>query len=193
MTVYVHPNPASGTNSYLLGPTATGSAFIIDPGSFDGTILHRIEDNRMHLSAILVTKPRSFHISGIKTIRRIYDAQIIAPCHSLFSYPCTFIGDNSTLELDGVRIETIAMPDHSRDSVLYLINGMLFSGDALSAGMIDVSASAYARAILIETIRTSLVSLPPDTVIFSSFGPPTTAAVELASSPDCRLQPDAEP
>lgn len=192
MTIYVHPNRLSGTNSYLLGPDGPGAAIIVDPGSFDGPLLRHIEDHGYRLSHILVTRPRTFHISGIRTIRRIYDAEIVAPCDALLSFPCRRIGGDARIDIGGFRVETIAMPDHSHESVVYLINGILFGGDVLSAGLIDISASPYGRALLAKTIRDSIFTLPPETVIFSSFGPPTTVAVEHASSPDCRLDLSAE-
>ncbi|TVQ40761.1 MAG: hypothetical protein EA384_02080 [Spirochaetaceae bacterium] len=191
--IYVYTNRESGTNSYLLGSPSSDAAIMIDPGSFDGAVLRCIEDNGRHVSHILVTRPRAFHIDGIRTIKRIYDAQIIAPCRSLLSYDCTLIGDNQSLELDGFEVKTIAMPDHTRDSVVYVVDGMLFAGEVMSAGLVDVSASPYGRALLIETIRKTILTLPPDTVIFSSFGPPSTVGVERALSPDCLLAPPAAP
>ena len=191
--IYVYTNRESGTNSYLLGSPSGHAAIMIDPGSFDGSVLRCIEDNGRYVSHILVTRPRTFHINGIRTIKRIYDAQIIAPCRSLLSYDCTVITEDQTLELEGFEVRTIAMPDHTRDSVVYVVDGMLFAGEVMSAGLVDVSASPYGRALLLETIGKTVLSLPPDTVIFSSFGPPSTVSVERAVSPDCLLDPPTAP
>lgn len=41
------------------------------------------------------------------------------------------IHDNQELEIDGAKIKCIFTPGHSHDSVCYLINGDLFSGDTV--------------------------------------------------------------
>ena len=189
MNLHVHHIQTTDTNAYCIGPDGPGDAILIDPGSIDATLLRHIEDNHFRLAAILVTRPRDFHVSGIRTIKRIYDAEIIAPCRSLLNFPCRFVEDGDRVQVGEFSIQVLGMPKHARDSVVYEIGGMLFTGDLLTAGMVDVSATPYGRALLAETIRSELFAYPEQTLIFSTFGPPTTVGVEQAVNPDCAPTP----
>lgn len=189
VNLYIHFMPSTDTNSYCLGPDGPGEAIIIDPGSIDAALLHHIEDSDYRLAAVLVTRPRDFHVSGIRTIKRIYDAEIIAPCRSLLNYPCRMVEDGDRLRVGRFNIRVLGMPRHARDSVVYEIEGMLFTGDLLTAGIVDVSATPYGRALLAETIRDELFTFPEHTPIFSTFGPPSTVGVEASINPDCAPSP----
>lgn len=187
MNIYVHPNVASGTNSYLLGSDGPGPAIVVDPGSIGVDLIEHIEQNRYRPTHILVTRPRSFHVAGIRTLKRIYDLTIVAPCRTLYSFGCREAGDLEPLMIDGFDVQVITLRTYTHDAVLYVVDGVLFTGDVMGAGMIDLSASSYARHLLIQTIREAVFSLPRETVILPSIGPPTTVGIEIESHPECGL------
>jgi glyoxylase-like metal-dependent hydrolase (beta-lactamase superfamily II) len=57
-------------------------------------------------------------------------------------------------------------------------------GDALFAGSIgrtDLPGGSY--EVLLASIRTKLLSLPDDTVVYPGHGPPTTIGAERAHNP----------
>jgi glyoxylase-like metal-dependent hydrolase (beta-lactamase superfamily II) len=55
---------------------------------------------------------------------------------------------------------------------------MLFSGDTLSAGAIGETASAFERVLLLESIRTKILTLPQGVLLFPGHGPPSTLELE---------------
>ena len=61
---------------------------------------------------------------------------------------------------------------------------MVFSGDALFAGGIGRTDFPGANhKTLIESIKTRLLTLPPETVVYPGHGPASTVAEEAATNP----------
>jgi len=185
MKVYTHYTVASLSNTYLIGPDHGGEAILVDPGSFDGRLLELIEGNKYYLSHILITHVEENHVSGLKTLKKIYDAEIhAAGTRQLYSFPCAPVQSGQTVKLGEFDVEAIGVPAHTRDSLMYRIGHMIFAGDVFSAGVVGDVPNPYARALLVETVREQLHDFPPHTVIFPCHGPPTTWAIERASNPD---------
>lgn len=185
MNIYVHQNSVTETNSYVLGSDGPGPAIIVDPGSIDVHLIDHIERNRYQPTHILVTRPRPFHVDGIRTLKRIYNLTIVAPCRSLFSFGCREAGDPEPPEIAGFDVRIVRLTPYTQDAVLYLVEGVLFTGDVMGAGVLDVSASSYGRELLVQTIRDEVFSLPSETVILPSIGPPSTVQIEIAANLDC--------
>ncbi|GAB1481537.1 hypothetical protein MASR2M78_03520 [Treponema sp.] len=70
------------------------------------------------------------------------------------------------------------MPGHSSDSAAYIIEKILFSGDALTAGLVGSTASSYGRTVQSAGIRNKLLSLPGDYVLLPGHGPLSTLEAE---------------
>ena len=76
------------------------------------------------------------------------------------------------------------VPGHSPGHLAYYADGALFSGDVLFAG--SVGRTDLPRAdwdTLLESIRMLVERYPPETVVYSGHGPPTTLGDELSSNP----------
>jgi glyoxylase-like metal-dependent hydrolase (beta-lactamase superfamily II) len=75
-------------------------------------------------------------------------------------------------------------PGHSPGGVSLRIGTKVFTGDALFAGAIGRSdfQNSDGRA-LIQGIRTKLLSLPDETVVYSGHGPATTIGTERRQNP----------
>ena len=81
----------------------------------------------------------------------------------------------------GTEIEIIHTPGHSPGSVcLYLPEaGVLFSGDTLFNGGPGATGRSYSDfPTIIDSIRTSLFTLPEDTRVHTGHGDHTTIGVE---------------
>ena len=88
------------------------------------------------------------------------------------------------LELAGIALEVVAVPGHSPGHLAYHGDGCLFSGDVLFAGSVgrtDLLGGNWET--LVESIRTLTERYPPETVVYSGHGPPTTLGTELARNP----------
>jgi glyoxylase-like metal-dependent hydrolase (beta-lactamase superfamily II) len=153
-------------------------ALIIDPGSMDETVLHFIEDNEYALQGVLITHDHLNHVNGLKTLRRIYNIPIFGVNPMIRNYHTVLMRDGETVDVGPFQIETITVPGHSADSAVYKIGRFLFTGDALSAGLIGRTASSYATANQMNALRNKLLSLPGDYTVFPGHGPPTSLEAE---------------
>jgi glyoxylase-like metal-dependent hydrolase (beta-lactamase superfamily II) len=75
------------------------------------------------------------------------------------------------------------MPTSTRH-IAYYADGSLFSGDVLFAGSVgrtDIPGADWDT--LVESIRAMMDRYPPETVVYSGHGPPTTLGAELKRNP----------
>jgi glyoxylase-like metal-dependent hydrolase (beta-lactamase superfamily II) len=144
----------------------------------DVSILNTIEENEFTLRAVFVTHGHMSHIRGIKTLRRIYNTDIYCISPVILEHKTVPVKDGVTLIIGSFNIEVIAVAGHSADSAVFKIDRMLFTGDAISAGLTGRTASIYAAANQINALRGKILSLPGDYTIFPGHGPPTSLEAE---------------
>jgi glyoxylase-like metal-dependent hydrolase (beta-lactamase superfamily II) len=168
-----------GSNSYVVGTeNAPKEAILIDPGIMDVSILNSIEENGYKLRAVLVTHGHLSHVNGIKTLKRIYDVDIYCISPVIKENKTIPVRDGEILRIGSFCVEVIAVAGHSADSAVFRIERMLFTGDAISAGLTGRTASVYAAANQINALRGKILSLPGDYSIFPGHGPPTSLEAE---------------
>ncbi len=175
---------APGTsNSYLLGPDEGGDAVLVDVGAFDTPLLQAVEGSRLTVRWILVTHAHSSHIRGIRTLLKIYDAEILASRPSVLDFPVRRIQEGDELALGQFRVSVIETPGHSLDSVCFRTSNLLFTGDTLTAGGIGTTRDGYARGLLLSSIRKKILPLTDDTIVFPGHGPPSRIWIEKRFNP----------
>ncbi|MDR2159605.1 MAG: MBL fold metallo-hydrolase [Treponema sp.] len=198
MKLFFHYCPAGFCNCYVVGSdyneedTLDGGqpeksppghppvreALVIDPGSMDEQILSFIEDNEYIVRAVLVTHDHANHVHGLRTLRRIYDAEIYGVNHVIHEIRTTMVRDGDLIRAGSFEIAVISVPGHSSDSAVFRINHLLFTGDALSAGLVGRTASSYGAAVQMNALRSKVLSLPGNYLVFPGHGPPTSLETE---------------
>ena len=171
------------SNTYLIGSDDGGDAIIIDPGVFDEGLLKLIEDYRFYVRYVLITHAHHPHVSGLKTILKIYEVSIFCYDPGILDPPAHHIKGGNRLKLGEFSIEVIETPGHSNDSLSYKIGRLLFTGDALTAGSIGKTTGYFEGALLLSSIRKKLFDLDDNTLIFPGHGPPTTIGIEKKLNP----------
>jgi hydroxyacylglutathione hydrolase len=175
------------SNSYLIGSDDGQEAILIDPGVFDVQLLRTVEGNKLTLRRILVTHSHSAHIHGIKTILKVYDVDVYSNQPSVLDFAAHHIQDGETLSFDSLTVRVLETPGHSIDSLCFLIDGLLFTGDTLNAGGIGRVKNGYARGLLLSSIRKRLLPLGDEVMVFPGHGPPTKIGIEKAYNPYLRV------
>lgn len=183
MKLFFHYCSSGFSNCYILGTenAAEGqqnAAIIVDPGSMENSTLETIENNNFDLKAVLITHEHLPHVSGLRTLKRIYNAEIIAVNQSILNHKTAMVKDGDIVIIGGIQIEVISIPGHSSDSVVYRIDNLLFTGDVLTAGLVGSTASAYGAATQMNKLRSRLLSLPGDYTVLPGHGPPSTLEAE---------------
>jgi glyoxylase-like metal-dependent hydrolase (beta-lactamase superfamily II) len=177
------------SNCYILGTEnasedKNNTAIIVDPGSMENITLETIENNNFDLKAVLITHDHLAHVHGLRTLKRIYNAEVFAVNQSIRNHKSVMVKDGDKLVIGGFTVEVISIPGHSSDSAVYRIDNLLFTGDVLTAGLVGNTASAYGAATQMNKLRSRLLSLPGDYVVLPGHGPPSTLEAERRFNTD---------
>jgi len=189
MKLFFHYCSYGFSNCYILGSKNTNAmgqnaAIIVDPGSMENFIVETIENNNFDLKAVLITHDHLTHVHGLRTLMRIYNAEIFAVNQNVMDHKTTLVKDGDKIKIDDFLAEVISIPGHSSDSVVYKIDNLLFTGDVLTAGLVGSTASAYGAATQMSRLRSRLLSLPGDYAVLPGHGPPSTLEAERRFNAD---------
>jgi len=183
MKIYQHYSIFGFSNSYMIGNERLGKAIAVDPAELTPTMIEKIEQNHFDLCAIFITHNHTHHIRGLLTIMKIYSPIIYASNAKILEFQCRKVRDGESFEEAGFSVRAIAVPGHSQDSIVYLVDELfLFTGDVLHAGLIGKTSSTFNTNALAARIQQKLFSLPPETVIFPGHGPPSTIFSETRAN-----------
>jgi glyoxylase-like metal-dependent hydrolase (beta-lactamase superfamily II) len=160
-------------------PGTPKEALIIDPGNADQELIDLIEKNDYKLLGVLITHDHKNHVHGLRTLMRIYgETDIYAINHKVQDHKSIMVKDGDAFNIGSFPVEVFSIPGHSSDSAVFKITNMIFSGDALSAGLVGTTASSYGAQIQLNALRTKIFSLPGNFVVLPGHGPPSTLEAE---------------
>jgi len=178
MKLYPHYVVVGFSNSYLISGKESSQAVIIDPGRFDAKMLSLIENNKLKICAILLTNSNKSHVSGIKTLLKIYDAKIYSYHASIVGIKTIPVRDRQQIKCGDLTFTVIETPGHSADSVVYRLGNWLFTGDTLSAGLTGTTPHLQAHILQLKKIREKLLPLGDELIVFPGHGPPSRLGLE---------------
>jgi hydroxyacylglutathione hydrolase len=190
-----------GTNGYVVrAERGAAEAVVIDPGGDATTIRLELASAGARCVAILITHTHWDHIGAVAELAQgtgapVYvseeEAQVLERPRDF--YPDVPVGaytpdvrlqGDETLQVAGISFEVLRVPGHSPGHLAYYADGCLFSGDVLFAGSVGRTDLPFADwDTLLESIRTLAERFPPETIVYSGHGPPTTLGAELARNP----------
>lgn len=192
-----------GTNSYLVEDDATHDAVVIDANLEPDVMVELVRRREANVKAILLTHTDLDHIAGLHELREAFGAVPVAvhdeeravlaegkPLRREFGPIATRVEnvvslvEGEAFRAGSLAFEVLHTPGHSPGGVTLRIGDCLFTGDALFAGSIGRSdfANSDGKALL-EGIRTRLLSLPDDLLVYSGHGPATTIGRERRTNP----------
>ena len=199
-----------GENIFVIFDETTREAAIIDPGmtapeefsqlenmvSKEGVIVKYILLTHAHIdhacaakwaadkygAAICGSIADEMYASGMKEQAMMFHLPI-RPDNFTIDTPLT---DGDVLSLGASTIQVLSTPGHTRGGLVFYIpqDGFAFVGDTIfqhSVGRTDLPGGDM--AVLTESIRTKIYTLPANTILHPGHGPATTVEEEKNFNP----------
>ncbi len=193
-----------GTNCYLIFDKTTKEGYVIDAGSEAKKIISSVRECQMNCLGVLCTHGHMDHVGAAGKVAQevsvpVYisreDSPILTGASSgislkigslLVSKPSgiEFLEDGQEVFFGDNRIEVLSTPGHTRGSISFLVDDMLFCGDLIfegSIGRTDLKGGSFDD--LLASVKSKVFTLPDETRIFPGHGPPTTVGREKRSNP----------
>lgn len=200
-------NPFS-ENTYIVADE-TGECIIVDPGCYDPEeeeeLAGLIEQKGLRPVKLVLTHSHIDHVLGNSFVCSRYQVPIYA--HTLapkgLQYAEVFgqfygirckpspeinmlMEEGDVLTFGNTRLESLYCPGHSPDSLVFYHReqGFVLAGDVLfygSIGRTDLPGGSHEQ--LLDSIRTKLFTLPPETLVYNGHGPETEIGHEMRTNP----------
>lgn len=191
-------------NCYIVGCEETKEAAVIDPGGNPRAVLKMLQEDNLIARYIINTHGHSDHTganravkaaTGAKILIHAGDAKMLVSSDSNFSFlmgskqtspPADqLIKEGDIIKIGNtIELEVIHTPGHSPGGICLKTGKVLFAGDTLfhgSVGRTDFPGGSYED--LITSIKTKLLCLNDDVVVYPGHGPSTTIGFERRNNP----------
>jgi hydroxyacylglutathione hydrolase len=187
-----------GANCYIVMDKKTKEAVVIDPGGDVDDIIKAIAAIDAKVKYILLTHGHVDHTSGVEELKDITkatvcmskkDDDLITNGEHLFG-PLIEGGADKLLKQDDIiRVSDIDVicidtPGHTPGGMCFLIENYVFTGDTLFCGSIgrtDFVGGDFKT--IITSIKSKLLSLPEDTIVYPGHGSCSTINSEKLNNP----------
>lgn len=195
-------------NTYLVW-NEHGDCLVVDPAFYSPDEIRafdqHINSSGLSLKGQINTHCHVDHVLGVKHIQTAYgfplqansneagllnNAPMMGEVFGLnveaISGIAKSIGDKELIEIGSDSLKAILVPGHSPGSLSFYSRevGFVITGDALfqgSIGRTDLPGGDFDT--LISSIRSGLLTLPPETIVYPGHGDPTTIGEEAANNP----------
>ena len=164
------------SNGYVLYVREGGSCFIIDPGYDPKVFLVYIRDMKLDLKGIILTHHHYDHTGAVDRIKNETGCPVYLhreDCDMYRNQVDVYMEDSDIIDLDGVQLEVIHTPGHTRGSVC-IFDGrdrVCFTGDTIfnvDLGRTDLEDGSEEQ--MIRSITEIIDRWPNDIMIYPGHG-----------------------
>jgi len=156
------------TYTYIVADEKTGEAAIIDAvkEKFDRDV-KLIKDLGLTLKYALETHVHADHITSAGALRGEFGAKVALHESSESKCADVLLKDGEVIKVGDVEIKALHTPGHTNADTSYVVDGAVFTGDALligGCGRTDFQAGNAEQ--LFDSITEKLFTLPDNTVVY---------------------------
>lgn len=119
--------------TYLVADGEGGEGVVIDPSFGIDPVLRAIDERRVKIRYIMNTHSHRDHVAGNAELRERTSGKIVAHESAPLQQDIS-VKDGDVIESGRIRFQVLHTPGHTADSVLYLFEGQLATGDTLFVG-----------------------------------------------------------
>ncbi|HEV2429170.1 MAG TPA: MBL fold metallo-hydrolase [Thermoplasmata archaeon] len=119
--------------TYLVAESEGGEGVVIDPSFHIDPVLARIDDRGVKVRFILNTHSHPDHVAGNQDVRDRTGAKVVAHRSAPLRQDLS-VDEGDSISSGRIRFEVLHTPGHTPDSVLYLFEGHVATGDTLFVG-----------------------------------------------------------
>jgi hydroxyacylglutathione hydrolase len=173
--------------SYLVGDEGSGIAAVIDPQRDVDQYMTFGDKHGLRIAHVILTHLHADFVAGHLELRDRAGATIYLGAAAKAEYAFTPLGDGDRIDLGRVRLLAIETPGHTPESISLAVYDLdrsettphaVLTGDTLFVGDVgrpDLRAAlgwkaADLGALLYDSLRTKLLSLPDDSLVYPAHG-----------------------
>ncbi len=192
-------------NCSIFGDEKTHEAIVVDPGGDISNITAILDRHGLKVKAIVITHGHIDHVAGASQLRALHGAPVYMNERdreqlNVLHLQAAWLGvpvppkveidvlaaDGAVLQLGGADFEVLLTPGHTQGSLCLWIpqEKKLIAGDTLfrgSIGRTDLPGGDSAR--ILSSIKTYLLQLPDEALVFPGHGESTTIGREKEQNP----------
>lgn len=193
-------------NCYILGCEVTQQGVVVDPGDNARAILRIVEQEGLTIEKVINTHAHFDHVLAVNDVCNATGATFhlheadLPVLHNApervklwlgsevepIREPDAFLSAGESINFGEQTLEVRFTPGHAPGHVVFVdhANGQVFAGDTLfqgSIGRFDLPGAD--GPTLLKSIRTELLSLDDDYVVYPGHGPATTIDAERMTNP----------
>lgn len=160
----------SFTYTYLLARRRGGEAVLIDPvDELADMYLTLIEQLDLRLVFALDTHTHADHITALGTLRERTDCTTVMGERTRAECVDLKLAENDTINADGIMLKALFTPGHTDESMSYLLEDRIFTGDVLlyrATGRTDFQSGNPHQSW--DSIVNKLFRLPEETQVYAA-------------------------
>ncbi|MBN3039267.1 MAG: MBL fold metallo-hydrolase [Candidatus Omnitrophica bacterium] len=181
-------------NCYILGSTSIKEAIIIDPGAEPEKIKRTLQKHCLKPAFIINTHGHIDHIGANALLSLpiyIHEADALflkdpeKNLSDMLGVPFIspeadkLLRDGNNISLGEISLEAIHTPGHTPGGICLCTDNLCFTGDTLFAGGVGRTDFPYgSEKDLLGSIRTKLMALKDEVIIYPGHGPCSTIGEE---------------
>jgi hydroxyacylglutathione hydrolase len=119
--------------TYLVSESDGGDAVVIDPSYGIDPVLAAIDERHVKVRYILNTHSHRDHVAGNLEVRERTGAKVVAHRVAPLQQDVS-VDDGDAIAAGRLHFQVVHTPGHTKDSVLYIFEGNVATGDTLFVG-----------------------------------------------------------